>query len=1144
MSITKSNVPVDLPEGQFVNYRNDRYYRINNYDRMDPFFMTLTSPSDHWLFISSTGGLTAGRKDRDNALFPYYTVDKITENRDNTGGLSLFHLTFGGTSLFWKPFEDAPLSPLKRERYLYKNICGNSLVFQEILVDEGLSFEVEWTTSPRFGLVRRCRLENRGQRTVQISLLDGVINTLPAFVTEQVQSGLSNLLDAYKRNELIPGAGVGIFSLSATLTDKAEPSESLRANTWCQAGLDKVTHLLSEKQVRAFVTGGTVEQEEDVKGYRGAYLVKTDLSLAGGEGKDWTFCGEVNQDLVDLELLEFRLNEGILLSELEDDLEEAKKQLREIMGQNDGLQATGNELTSAHHFTNVMFNVMRGGYFVNGYKIEGADLARFVQEANKPVYERNGDFFDGIKGSLSLEEIEEKASARGDSHLLRLVREYLPVTFSRRHGDPSRPWNRFSINTKNPDGTPKIDFQGNWRDIFQNWEALLVSSPRFVFSVIDKFLNATTADGYNPYRISRSGIDWERPEPDNPWANIGYWSDHQIIYLLKLMELAEKYYPGEFGGRLLEKSMVHGDVPYELRPYEYLKKDPRNSILFNRKKDGEITKRSEEVGFDGRLCWHDGEIVQTSRLEKLMILLLAKCTNFIPDGGIWMNTQRPEWNDANNALVGEGISVVTLSYLVRYLKFLIPLVEESEASLRLSHAVIEWMEGIEETLVAYEKKLSRQFTPAERQEFVDRIGRAGGKYRRALYEGTVDRSETSVHRDRILIFLRLQLSYFEVTLTSSLREDGLVHSYNRRDVTNEGLEVRHYYGMLEGQVAGISSKHFSGTQVLSLLGRLRQSAIYREDQNSYMLYPNRELKGFREKNRCPLERQKSYPEIAELLEKPENPLIKKSLSGDWHFNSSFKNRGTLLDEVGRFEAKRGQSLSPSLKEELLALFEEIFEHKEFTGRSGTFFGYEGLGSIYWHMVSKLLLAAQEALFEARNKGDDKNLPLLREKYYDIRRGIGFNKSPSVYGAFPIDPYSHTPRGKGAKQPGMTGQVKEEVLTRFAELGLLVEKGRICFDSFLLSEEEFLKEAVEWEYVDVDGRFNGISLEPDSLALTFCQVPIIVRKGEGPLIVSYGEGKCETLESNCCTPEISRAIFAKEGTVKKIEVSFRPEEIRD
>ena len=43
--------------------------------------------------------------------------------------------------------------------------------------------------------------------------------------------------------------------------------------------------------------------------------------------------------------------------------------------------------------------------------------------------------------------------------------------------------------------------------------------------------------------------------------------------------------------------------------------------------------------------------------------------NFVPEGGIWMNTQRPEWNDANNALVGKGLSVVTLCYLRRTIVF-------------------------------------------------------------------------------------------------------------------------------------------------------------------------------------------------------------------------------------------------------------------------------------------------------------------------------------------------------------------------------------------------------------------------------------------------------------------------------------------
>ena len=86
--------------------------------------------------------------------------------------------------------------------------------------------------------------------------------------------------------------------------------------------------------------------------------------------------------------------------------------------------------------------------------------------------------------------------------------------------------------------------------------------------------------------------------------------------------------------------------------------------------------------------------------------------------------------------------------------------------------------------------------------------------------------------------------------------------------------------------------------------------------------------------------------------------------------------------------------------------------------------YEGLGSIYWHMVSKLLLAVQENIFKAQKLGDKENAAKLIESYYKVRSGLGYNKTPELYGAFPFDPYSHTPSGQGAKQPGMTGQVKE------------------------------------------------------------------------------------------------------------------------
>ena len=77
-------------EGEAVSINGESFYKIANYDQMRPFFMSVVSSSNHWMFISSTGGLTAGRKNSNYSLFPYYTDDKISESFETTGSKSIF----------------------------------------------------------------------------------------------------------------------------------------------------------------------------------------------------------------------------------------------------------------------------------------------------------------------------------------------------------------------------------------------------------------------------------------------------------------------------------------------------------------------------------------------------------------------------------------------------------------------------------------------------------------------------------------------------------------------------------------------------------------------------------------------------------------------------------------------------------------------------------------------------------------------------------------------------------------------------------------------------------------------------------------------------------------------------------------------
>ena len=179
-----------------------------------------------------------------------------------------------------------------------------------------------------------------------------------------------------------------------------------------------------------------------------------------------------------------------------------------------------------------------------------------------------------------------------------------------------------------------------------------------------------TADGYNPYRVTRDGFDWEVLDPHDAWSYIGYWGDHQIIYLVKLLEISAHYHPGKIQEFLIKDIFSYANVPYRIKPYVDLLKDPRKTIDFDMALEREIENRVERVGTDGKFLANKiGEIIHVNLTEKILVSILAKLSNYIPEAGIWMNTQRPDWNDANNALVGSGVSMVTLYYLRRYLRY-------------------------------------------------------------------------------------------------------------------------------------------------------------------------------------------------------------------------------------------------------------------------------------------------------------------------------------------------------------------------------------------------------------------------------------------------------------------------------------------
>ena len=244
----------------------EKFYKIANNDAMRPFFMSVVSDSNHWLFISSNGGLTAGRKNAEFALFPYYTDDKITEFADITGSKSIFQIHSDDQTHIWEPFSERFKENYNLSRNLYKNLYGNKIIFEEIHHDFELTFRYQWSTSNLYGFVKTSEIINDSNNNYSITLLDGIQNIMPHGVSSDLQNSTSNLVDAYKRNELHTQSGLGIFALSAIIVDKAEPSEALKANIAWSLGLDKPSYLLSSLQVSNFRKAQNVSLETDIKG--------------------------------------------------------------------------------------------------------------------------------------------------------------------------------------------------------------------------------------------------------------------------------------------------------------------------------------------------------------------------------------------------------------------------------------------------------------------------------------------------------------------------------------------------------------------------------------------------------------------------------------------------------------------------------------------------------------------------------------------------------------------------------------------------------------------------------------------------------------------------------------------------------------
>ena len=1088
-------------------------YRILDTHLMEPFLLTVVSPEEHWMYISSRGGLTAGRVNAQHSLFPYRTDDLLHAVDAFSGPWTGIRV---GNEL-WEPFTGR--AGAQERRHLAKSVLGDRIVFESHHEGLGLVARAWWTFSNEHGFVRTVALEASGEHACKVQVLDALRDLQVGGASLPVMQSMSCLVNAYTRSECVGSTSVATFAMETALSDRAEPAESLRATTVFGVGNGSST--LDPLAVESFVRGAAPKSTRRATGRAGQFAYALEGQVGQSQTLTWALVADVHRTQTQVSALASRVD-GISLSQLRAEADVASEAMVDLLAQTDGHQCSGDPVLDIHHASNTLFNNMRGGIPVKAEQVPWGDFVEFLGQRNQPVAQKHAGWLESRSTDswCTRTDLLGEAQSQDDLQLLRLTYEYLPFWFGRRHGDPSRPWNVFNIRVRHEDGSRRLAYEGNWRDIFQNWEALGLSHPGWLDHFILKFVNATTLDGFNPYRITREGIDWEVPEPDNAWSNIGYWGDHQITYLSRLLELSASINPERTREWLSLPMFSFADVPYVLKSHRELVANPRQSIVFDWEQHKSSETRRQKLGSDGRLV-HDGDdLLQVTFLEKLLIPVLSKMSTLVPGGGIWMCTQRPEWNDANNALAGYGLSMVTASYLHRHVKLLQTLLQDAEIG-KMRSVVWSWCESLGEVFSADPQDATHD--PIARRVALDALGKAFEIYRSRM---RTEHAVQSIDYKSVIELLKNMESWLASTIRAGRREDGTYDGYNLVRFPKGQAEVSRLPLMLEGQVAVLSSGVLDAGASATLLEELFDSALYRADHDTFLLYPIKSIGDFLSKGQVDVQNSDL---LQQLVEADNHQLVVQDHAGVIRFAPDLVNQRGVMEVLNQLaQDGRWKKLVEQDYEQVVNLYQSVFDHHAFTGRSGGMYGYEGIGCTYWHMVAKLLVAAGECVQDAQD-APIKVQERLHGLYHHIRDGLGFRRTPHQFGAYPIDAYSHTPGDRGAQQPGMTGQVKEELLTRRMELGVQFCHGEIHFNPILMRSQE-------WKTMQRSSELLPHDLSPGEVLFQLCGVPVIYAQGESTKIeVQTVEGVTE-VSGSVLSKEWAAHLFARDGVIKFLQIS--------
>jgi len=654
---------------------NDKYV-IENYDKAPTFSSFLPGLAGIkgiplWVFYTNRGqGINSfGINDKSNAIMEFNPANTAYENISLKGFRTFIKINGD----VYEPFVFVNKN-VKRNLYIKKN----SFEIEEINNELGIKINVKYYVLPNEnigGLVRNVIIENLNNDDKQIELIDGIPKIIPYGMKNSEYKEISNLLKSWT-DVLNIENNIPYYTMKASNDDSSEVKEINGGYYYLSVYQGEIRPVIYDRDI--------------VFGYDNSLICPINFL-------DSSLDEMINEEQIFYNKIPCGFTYKTIILKAND-----KYEFNSMTG-----FASTPELIN-----NKINELSETNYFINKEKEADALVDAFTKDIKTSTSKRVFDqyieqcYLDNfLRGGYPY--VFNKDNNKSVVHL-----------FTRKHGDPERDYNFFSIA-----GEYYSQGNGNFRDVNQNRRNDIFFNKDIGDFNIKNFFQLVQIDGYNPLEIRPSTFsikdeskakafelidnnildkkdeikkiidgDFTPGQISNEIArqNIaienedgfiedilkvseqnfeagygeGYWSDHWN-YNLDLIESFLKIYPDKVNELLFEdNSYKFYDSPVVILPR-------KEKYLINKNNEirqyGSLIPDEEKIKRDGFdrcgtnwLKHADGNFVTTSLMGKLISLALNKFALLDSYGmGIEMDGGKPGWNDAMNGipgLFGSGMS--------------------------------------------------------------------------------------------------------------------------------------------------------------------------------------------------------------------------------------------------------------------------------------------------------------------------------------------------------------------------------------------------------------------------------------------------------------------------------------------------------